>query len=334
MLSSRTIDDIVNARLPEPEIAEHLVRLSSDGITGEIIGGFVDCLRNTVPPRLNKLFSSDAAGTAGNRQLFDCCGTGGSGKPHFNTSTTVAFVLAAGGVPVAKFGNRAASSASGSFDFLEAIGIGRAPVEAIPELIDRCGLAFLFAPDFYPALKALAPVRQKIGAPTIFNLIGPLLNPADPGHRLIGVSDLRAHEAVGRHLENEASCRHAMVVRSASGLDEIAFDEHTDIIEVNGTTVKQFKLQPSEITDTTSSANTPGVGSVATNRDLFFHLIDGGEPDNVFDLVCLNAGAGFYVAGKANTLKEGFSLAIDLIESGAVKNKYDQIRTAYERHSC
>ena len=281
---------------------------------------------------LSEFMIAEAGSFAQIKNALDCCGTGGSGRPHYNTSTTVAFILAAAGVPTAKFGNRAANSLSGSFDFLERIGLGgNTDVKALPELFEQTNLVFIFAQQFYPALATIAPVRQALGARTIFNLIGPLLNPAKPRLRLLGTPNERAQELIAGYLATESHLAQAYVVRSANGLDEleIAAINHITSVNQQGTLRQEFSLGE-------ENYDRPGWAISADEcASIFLQLINHEVEDSnyFFRTVCLNAAAGLMVAGQAASIDEGYEKATQLLKSGAVANKYEQYRSLHAGHS-
>ena len=265
-------------------------------------------------------------------ETFDCCGTGGSGLPHFNTSTAVAFVLGAAGVPVVKFGNKAATSASGSFDLLEKLGITmRVSADEAMRLLEACNQVFLFAPQCYPALARLAPLRKRLEQRTIFNYIGPLLNPAHPKRRLLGVSDADMQQHVASYLAGSGRTAKALVVRSASNLDELDAAGANHVIEVTG------DRQASRDADfggnceiVVASAQTPSSSAAKDNARIFQALVSGCDlQSQPAQLVCLNAGAALYAAGKADSLEQGCKLAFDLLQDGAVNEQFQTVRTAY-----
>ncbi|HEY9731588.1 MAG TPA: anthranilate phosphoribosyltransferase [Drouetiella sp.] len=314
MLSEDTIASLVDCRLPDEKIRQVLIELSSDRIDLRILTAFIDSVKARCA------YQFDGAVDA-----IDCSGTGGSGLPHFNTSTTVAFVLAAGGVKVAKFGNRAASSLSGSFDLLEALGIPASiPYESVLELLDSIGLVFLYAPHYYPSLAKLSAIRRSLPGPSIFNSIGPLLHPLNPKLRLMGTSDALVHRLVGDYLLADKNTERAIVVRSERGLDEFDPCTASQYIEV-----KDGKLQNYVM---------PAVDDVEEDADLMtseysfevFHQVLVGSAEPYFmQLVCKNAGAGFMVAGKVDTIDDGVTLAKELLLTGAVAAKYEECRRAY-----
>ncbi|HEY9786915.1 MAG TPA: hypothetical protein V6D17_16105 [Candidatus Obscuribacterales bacterium] len=227
MLGRGTISDIVNCRLPESEIVAQLSALAPENIDADLIASFVEEIRATTRATdLNMLARFD--------DVLDCSGTGGSGLSHFNTSTLSALVLAAAGVRVAKFGNRSSRGGCGSFDLLEAVGIRTSPhLEHVCELLETVGLAYLFAPRYYPCLAKLAPARRQIGKATIFNYIGPLLNPVAPRYRVFGVSNAAICRAAAQYLCRNGIIR-AFVVRSYNGLDELMPGSANLVYEVAG----------------------------------------------------------------------------------------------------
>jgi anthranilate phosphoribosyltransferase len=257
-------------------------------------------------------------------ELLDCCGTGGSGLSHFNTSTTAAFVLAAGGIRVAKFGNRAATGKTGSADFLDAVGLaaGIDPERSLT-MLHEYGLAFLFAPQFYPFLRVLREVRQRIGVKTILNYVGPLLNPLRPAFRVLGVSHPIMQKLIADYLAGSASTKRALVVRGPDNLDEIAVSGVTEMCEVLGSVSSTWERRLAAGYDSPNSA--------LDNPAIFFDLLNGIAVPHYHELVCTNAGAGFYISGKSATIDEGAVLASNLLQSGEVKNKYQQLRSEYAR---
>ncbi len=265
--------------------------------------------------------------------IVDCCGTGGSGIAHYNTSTSVSFVLAAGGLRVAKFGNRAASGSSGSFDFLECLGIpATLPSNQLLETLRKTNLVFLFAPQFYPSLAKLAPIRKALGRPTVLNLIGPLLNPFRPSFRVLGAATNDAQQALAGYLFSYTDSKKALVVHADSGLDELDPASSNTIITINKLAMNKPAISESilnfgldkEIQD--SKLLTP-----KENARLFRQIITdfSSSPHYFRALVTLNAAAGFFVTGKTASIEEGQELASELLSSGKVLAKYEQCRSTY-----
>jgi anthranilate phosphoribosyltransferase len=314
MLTAERIEDLVALRLPDEGAAELLLGLTPDRLDLSLFKMVVE--------KLSAAASCSLA--VPSFDLLDCCGTGGSGLTHFNTSTTAAFVLAAGGVKVAKFGNRAATGKIGSADFLDAIGLA---ADVDPErsltMLHEHGLAFLFAPQFYPFLGVLREIRQRIGVKTILNYVGPLLNPLRPAFRVLGVSDPIMQVLIANYLADSPNTKRALVVRGPDNLDEIAASGPTEVFEVQG---------PVSVASTHASTSLPDLTNPPQdNPTIFFNLLDNTADSHHTKLICTNAGAGFYISGKSANIDEGAVLASHLLQSGEVKNKYQQLRSEYAR---
>jgi len=321
MLTQRHVETLITLRLSESEIRQYLLELTPEFIDARTLELFVEALRATV----EDIGSWPAEGLP---DTIDCSGTGGSGLSHFNTSTAAAFVLAAGGLRVAKFGNRAMTSSCGSFDFLQAIGFPLGlPPERVPELLDENGVVFLFAPQFYPVLARFTSARRSLDVKTIFNFLGPLLNPARPAFRVMGVSDADVHPHVAEYLSRCPGLKKALVVRAANGLDEIDASGLSDIIEVEAGRVERTQYQPQ---DGDGEVLLASAATAQENAELFQGLLDGSDVGSAcYRLVCLNSGAGFYAAGKASSINDGYAMAQELLACGAVADKYEQARRSY-----
>jgi anthranilate phosphoribosyltransferase len=259
-----------------------------------------------------------------NFDLLDCCGTGGSGQPSFNTSTTVAFILAAGGVPTLKFGNRGATSASGSFDFLEGLGLPPQQLSAsCVASVKAVELGFLFAPDVYPALKPLALLRKQFGQPIVFNFLGPLLNPLQPVFRVMGCSSARMMPILAESLSKQPTLNKALIVRNASGMDEALPTQYNEGFLIEKGLVTPWQLAP------LTAVKQPiiAIDFSVVNAVAWFKQLIGAEPKTTLPeclepLVTLNAGLGFWIAGKTPTVEAGISLAENLLHFGAVNQQY------------
>lgn len=334
MITRARVSDIVNARLPEAELVDALKQLSCSEISLEILRLFIEETSGTA---LGKDELPPGAG------LIDVSGTGGSGMAHFNTSTFCAFVLASGGVGVAKFGNRASHSGAGSADLLEALGIPLdLPPARVADVIEKSGVAFLFAPHYYPGLKRLAPARKAVGQPTIFNHIGPLLNPIDPEFRLLGISSQQIYPLMVQYL-SDAKHAGALVVRSQMGVDELVPGTHNAVFHVKNGIARESSFSANGLCPFSENGgneeNAPRTTfDLAHNRNLFESLLSSGlssggseEMQPWLDLVCLNAGAGFFVTGKAPSIEDGAEMAKDLICGGRVREKFDEVRRVYEK---
>lgn len=291
---------------------------------------------------------------------IDCCGTGGSGSAKFNTSTAVAFILAASGLKVIKFGNRSASGGSGSVDFLMKCGL---PVSLkstdIEDIFERTNLLFLNARDVYPAVGSLAEIRKKFGKPSILNYIGPLLNPARPSFRVLGVSHPIMQPVLADQLSADQSVQLAMVVRSQNNVDELEPDAKNHVVEVSnctGATTANSRshgaklAEPAEQTEpkryeliyeyagsiakTTSSLRMNALPLVEKNFRSFATILNGfdNESRNYHSIV-FNAAAGLVVAGSVCTLKEGIYKAEKLIADGVALRKFQEVRRVYRERA-
>ncbi|MDP6605354.1 MAG: anthranilate phosphoribosyltransferase [Dehalococcoidia bacterium] len=249
------------------------------------------------------------------RPLLDTAGTGGSRK-IFNASTAAAFVAAAGGAKVAKHGNRAMTSKSGSADFLEALGaeIALTP-EQVASCIDRCGIGFMFAQSFHPAMKFAGPLRPQIGIRTIFNILGPLTNPAGANSHVMGVATPELGRTMAAVLAN-LGIRHALVVTGEDGLDDISVCAPTTTFEVRGSEVTEGNLTPEQIGLSRHSPDEIEGGDAERNAEIMRQVFAGEGPVAVRDLILANAGAGLYVTGLASSVRVGVDQAKDLVANG------------------
>jgi anthranilate phosphoribosyltransferase len=247
----------------------------------------------------------------------DTCGTGGDRAGTFNISTLGAIVCAGAGVPVAKHGNRAASSRCGSADLLEALGVR---IDLGPEGVERCleeaGIAFMFAPVFHPAAAYAAAVRRELGVPTFFNFLGPLTNPARPSAQIVGVSDPRMLPLVAEVLHRRGV--RAMVFRSHDGLDELTTSGPSAVLRTGSDDITSFDLEPLEVGLPRSEPGDLAGGDVDTNVDIA-HSVLAGEPGPARDVVMLNAAAALVVAGRVDSLGAGVEVAAESIDSLAAQ---------------
>ncbi|MBN8765897.1 MAG: anthranilate phosphoribosyltransferase [Thiobacillus sp.] len=256
--------------------------------------------------------------------LVDTCGTGGDAAHTFNISTAAAFVAAAAGARVAKHGGRSVSSTSGSADVLEALGVNlNLTPGQVAESIDTIGIGFMFAPNFHGAMKHAAPVRRELGVRTLFNILGPLTNPAGAPHQLLGVFHPDLVGILVRVLQRLGS-RHVMVVHGSDGMDEITLSGETLIGELKDGEVTEYTIRPAEFGLETSASEVLKVWDAAQARDMLLGVLDG-LPGPACDIVLLNAGATLYVADRAATLGEGIELAREAIRSGAAREKLRQL---------
>lgn len=264
------------------------------------------------------------------QHLVDTCGTGGDSAHTFNISTTAAFVAAAAGARVAKHGGRSVSSKSGSADVLEALGVNLDQTPAqIAEDIREIGLGFMFAPNFHSAMKHAAPVRRDLGVRTLFNILGPLTNPAGAKNQLLGVFHPDLVGILARVLQRLGSY-HVMVVHGANGmsgqggLDEITIAGETHIGELRHGEVREYVVRPEDFGMKTAPIETIQVQNAAQSRQMLTSVLDN-QPGPALDIVLLNAGAAIYVAGVAESLERGLKKAHTAIESGAAKAKLQEL---------
>jgi anthranilate phosphoribosyltransferase len=248
-------------------------------------------------------------------ELVDTAGTGG-GPPTFNVSTTAAFVAAGAGCRVAKHGNRSATSRCGSADVLEALGarIDLAP-EAVADCIESVGFGFMFAPNHHRAMRYVVPVRKELAVRTVFNLLGPLTNPAGAMHQVIGVSDPAYLEKIAAAL-GELGTASALVVSSADGLDELSASGPTRVVELKDGRLDSYEVRPEQLGVEPVANGAVGAGEPSENAAVTRAVLRG-EPGTERSLVVLNAGAAIYVGGGAETLEAGVRRAEDAIDDGS-----------------
>jgi anthranilate phosphoribosyltransferase len=256
----------------------------------------------------------------GVEHLVDTCGTGGDGARTFNISTAAAFVAAACGARVAKHGGRSVSSSSGSADVLEALGVNvnLAP-ERVADAVKEIGVGFMFAPNYHAAMKHAAPVRKELGARTLFNLLGPLTNPAGAPNQVLGVFDRALTGKLARGLHALGS-RHVLVVHAEEGLDELSLSSPTFIAELKGGHVTEYELEPGVFGLPRVAAAEMAVNGVEEAMTMLLAALENRHPAAAA-IVALNAGAAVYVAGKADSLQSGIAQAKAAIESGAARDK-------------
>jgi anthranilate phosphoribosyltransferase len=255
-----------------------------------------------------------------NSHFVDIVGTGGDGAHTFNISTTAMFVAAGAGAKVAKHGNRSVSSKSGTADVLEALG-ARITLQApqVVQSLDQCGMGFMFAPNHHPAMKNVAPVRKEMGVRTIFNILGPLTNPADAPHMLMGVfhADLVGIQA---RVLQRLGLKHALVVYGKDGLDEISLEGPTMIGELKDGDIQEYEISPQDFGLKACPTSSFKVSNPEESMKIVLGVLDG-EPGPAQDIVCLNAGAALYAANLAKDIGEGLEMAQVAIANGQAKAK-------------
>ncbi len=305
--------EIMEGNATPAQISSFLTALRMKGETVEEITGAARVMKEKVT-RLNA-----PEGTV------DTCGTGGDLSHTFNISTTAAFVVAGGGVPVAKHGNRSVSSKSGSADVLQALGVN---IELPPDKVERClketGFGFLFAPLFHPAMKYAIGPRREIGVRTIFNVLGPVTNPSATKYQVLGVYDSGLTETIAKVLGN-LGARHAFVVHGEDGLDEITITGKTQVSELKDGNVKTYHISPGSFGIRTGRLDDLLGGDAEENAKITLGILNG-ERGLRRDIVLLNAAAAFIVAGKGTSFIEGIDLAEISIDSGAAIKKLEDLK--------
>jgi anthranilate phosphoribosyltransferase len=257
------------------------------------------------------------------RHLVDTCGTGGDGAHTFNVSTCAAFVAAAAGAKVAKHMGRSVSSSSGSAEVLEALGahLALSPAQT-GQAIDKLGLGFMFAPAYHAAMKHAAPVRKELGVRTLFNILGPLTNPAGAKHQVMGVFHPDLVGIQVRVLQRLGS-KHVMVVYGLDGLDEISISGETLVGELVNGEINEYRLHPSELGMELYDRRAIEVHTVEDSKEMIMAVL-GNQPGPARSIAALNAGAAIYVSGIARTYKAGIERALQAIQSGDARRKLDE----------
>jgi anthranilate phosphoribosyltransferase len=309
----RAMEEMMKGEATPAQMASFLTSLRIKGETVDEIIGFAQGLRAQMTGFEHEI-----------PQAVDTCGTGGDGGKTFNISTAAAFVAAAAGVSIVKHGNRAVSSKSGSADVLEALGIDiHHNAKEAESMLKETGVCFLFAPLFHRAMKNVMPTRTELGFRTIFNLLGPLANPAGVKYQLLGVYDPDLTEKVA-HVLQELGVKKALVVAGLDGLDEISVAGPTRISALDGENVTTYEMVPEEFGISRSPLEAIRGGTAEENASLITDIFHGkrGAPR---DVVLLNAGAVLVVGGKASTLAEGIQLAREAIDSGMAAKKLHQV---------
>lgn len=305
--------EIMRGEATSAQIGAFLTALRMKGETVEEIAGCARAMRESaiaVKPRRDV--------------LVDTCGTGGDNSGTFNISTTVAFVAAGAGLAVAKHGNRSVSSRCGSADLLQALGVNlELSAEQVARCIDEVGIGFLFAPMLHPAMKHALGPRKEIGLRTIFNILGPLSNPAGAKRQLLGVYVSNLTEIMAEVLR-ALGAEHAFVVHGADGLDELSTTGPNKVSQLHNGKVETFQLDPRELGLHKAKLSDLAGGDVETNVGITKSLLQG-EKGPKRDIVLLNAAAALIVGGKARDFKEGLKLAAEAIDSGNALSKLKQL---------
>jgi anthranilate phosphoribosyltransferase len=308
------METIMDGRATPAQIAAFMIALKMKGETADEITGCARAMR-----------SRAAALKVDAPILVDTCGTGGDGSHTFNISTTAAFVIAGAGVHVAKHGNRGVSSKCGSADLLEALGVKiDLEPQRVKDCIEQTGIGFMFAPVFHKAMKHAAAPRKEVGRRTIFNLLGPLTNPAGASHQIIGVYAPRLTELIAEVLQKLGHGR-SFVVHGMQGIDEITNTGETLVCELNNGVLNSYSIMPDDLGVSTASLSELSGGTAEGNARITLEILKGEDGPRT-DIVLLNAAAAFAAAGKVPSLKDGVSLGREAIKSGAALDKLDALR--------
>lgn len=308
-----SMNTIMTGQGTESQIGAFLVALRMKGENIEEITGCAKAMRdNAIKVNMEQEY------------IIDTCGTGGDGGKTFNISTAASIIAASSGIKIAKHGNVAVSSKSGSADVLSKLGvnINLDSIEA-KKCIDKVGIAFLFAQRYHKAMKYAATPRRELGTRTVFNILGPLTNPAYVTGQVMGVYDEKLTNTVANVLSN-LGCKKAMVVHGMDGLDEITTTTTTKVSQVNNGYVKDYFINPEEYGLSLSSLKDIEGGTPEENAEIILNILKG-ERGKKRDIVLLNTAAALYVGNGCNSIKEGMDLATNLVDSGKAYNKLQQL---------
>lgn len=304
---------VIRGELSPALVGGLLVGLATKGESVDEILGAVSALRaHAVPLTIQAL------------DAVDTCGTGGDAKHTFNVSTAAALIASAAGVPVAKHGNRAMSGLIGAADVLEAAGVR---IDLTPEQVARCidqtGVGFAFAPTFHPAMRHAAPIRRELGIRTIFNLLGPLANPAGVRRQVVGVFSDRWLEPLAEVLQRLGSI-HVMVVHGSDGVDEISLSAETHVAELRDGAIRRYQLMPEDLGFPRQELAAIRISSLEEAVASLLGVIEG-RPGPLLDIALLNAGAAIHVGGRTPDLRQGVDAARGAVESGAARRQLERL---------
>jgi anthranilate phosphoribosyltransferase len=319
------MQELLSGRIATPEIVRMLLAFNRRAVNVDELAGFARVMRQHAAP----VFAPDEPRPTG---LVDTCGTGGDETGTFNISTASAIVAAAAGARVAKHGNRSVSSRSGSADVLEALSVRiDLPMMVAGRSVREIGIGFLFAPAAHAAARHAAPARQQIGKRTIFNLLGPLTNPAGAEAQVLGVFSADVIDTVAATLA-ELGTNRAFVVHGAGGLDEISLSGETQIAEVRNGSVRRFIVAPEDFGVSRAPLETIRGGSPQENAKLIHSLL-AGEPGPRLDIVIANAAAALVVNGVVEDFRAGAELARRAVASGKARQKLHQLKEFSQKHA-
>ena len=307
------MDEIMSGETTPVQTSAYLTALSMKGETIDEITASAAGMRAHCVKLLHEM------------DVLEIVGTGGDGSNSFNISTTAAFVIAAGGVPVAKHGNRAASSRSGAADVLEALGVNISiPPEKSAQLLRDLNFCFLFAQNYHIAMKYVAPIRRELGIRTVFNILGPLSNPAGANMELMGVFDGALVEPLAQVM-SKLGVRRGMVVYGQDQLDEISMSAPTTVCEIRDNWFQSYEITPEQFGYARCGKDQLTGGTPQENAAITRAILEGTEQGPKRQAVCLNAGAALYIGGRAETMEAGVKLAEALLDSGKAAAKLAEV---------
>ena len=312
--SEKLVGVILNQKIEEVQVA---ALLSGLAVKGEAVSEIIGFARGMRSCALQLNHHEEC--------LVDTAGTGGDGTGTFNISTTAAFVIAGAGISVAKHGNRAISGRCGSADVLKQLGVKiDASKEILESCLAECGITFLFAPAFHQAMKVVAPLRRSLGIRTIFNLLGPLLNPAGVRRQIIGVFSPHLTETFGQVLES-LGCEHVLIFSGFDGLDEISISGPTKVTEIKDSLVRTYNFYPEDLGIQKAPIQHIRGGDTFQNANIMKEVLELKCQDAKRDIVLLNAAAGIYVSSRVRSLKAALESARQSLDSGQALNKLNEL---------
>ena len=311
---SSMMEAIMTGQLSDMQIAAFMIALRMKGESIDEIASAAEVMRK---------FSNKVA-IDSSTHLIDTCGTGGDSLQTFNVSTLSSIIAASAGAIVAKHGGRSVSSKCGSADVLESLGVNvNLGFESLSKLVNKIGIGFMFAPNYHPAMKYVAPVRKGLGVRTIFNMLGPLTNPAGAQRQVIGVFSKDLCMIFAEVLQKLGS-KHVLVVHGEDGMDEISITGKTTIAELKDNQINQYEISPNDFGFKNGSMTDITVENVEESKQKILAILDG-ERGSARDISVLNAGAAIYVSGVAGSIEKGLHLAEKLIDSGEARHKLEEL---------
>jgi len=310
--AAQVMEEIMSGKATPAQFGAFLTALRIKGETVDEIAGLASVMRAKAIP------------VPATPPIIDTCGTGGDSSFSFNISTAAAFVVAGAGLKVAKHGNRAMSSHCGSADVLEALGVKiELGAEAVAQCLEAVGIGFMFAPIFHPAMKYAAAPRREIGIRTVFNILGPLTNPAGVKAQVLGVADGSLVEKLALVLQS-LDCERAMVVHGDDGLDEITVTGETQVCELKGGSIKSYTINPEDFGLPRADLGSLRGGTADENATLLRNIL-AGAPSHQRDVVLMNAAVALVVGDKAQSLQQGIDLAREALDSARALTKLEQL---------